>query len=113
MQSVNPVQHRLCPCTHHILIAQCCRLTTPAHDEHPDGTQPEPMSAVASRAGAIGACLAACKAAESDAELVAPALRALTAALQSHEARDEFREAAGMGCLKKLATRHAGTHVPM
>ena len=65
-------------------------------------------AAVASRAGAVGACLAACKAAESDAELVVPALRSLTAALQSDEARDEFREAAGMARVKQLATRHAG-----
>ncbi len=70
--------------------------------------QPRPSAAVASCAGAVGACLAACKAAESDAELVVTALRALAAALQSDEARDEFREAAGMACVKQLATRHAG-----
>ena len=64
--------------------------------------------AVASRAGATAVCLAACKAAASDAELTVPALRALTAALQSDEARDEFRRAAGMDCLKQLVTSHAG-----
>ena len=44
----------------------------------------------------------------SDAELVVPALRALAPSLQSDEGRDEFRAAAGMECLSKIATRHTG-----